>query len=123
MEKQGSFYLLSTLLQFYFKELVAKGSDGQVESSYLQKFSLSPEQWKNCPLQLIKMLTRYGEEDLLWANNVKKSHAVFKFVVELSRFRAAASEFRKGLAFLNSLLSFMYFIKMRYAEHLSFRKI
>ncbi|CAH3128096.1 unnamed protein product, partial [Pocillopora meandrina] len=88
------------------KELVAKGSNGQVESSYLQKFSLGPEQLKKYPLQLIKMMTRYGEE-LLWANDVKKSDAVFKFVVNLSNGNPEASELRKvakrRLAFMNKV--------------------
>ena len=44
---------------------------------------MGPKQLKKYPLQLIKMMTRYGEE-LLWANDVKKSDAVFKFVVKLS---------------------------------------
>ncbi|XP_066026371.1 uncharacterized protein [Pocillopora verrucosa] len=88
------------------QELVAKGSDGQEEMSYLQKFSLGPKQLKKYPLQLIKMMTRYGEE-LLWANDVKKSKAVFKFVVKLSSGKAGASELRKvakrRLAFMNKV--------------------
>ena len=71
-----------------------------MESSYLQKFSLGPEQLKKYPLQLIKMMTRYGEE-LLWANDVKKSDAVFKFVVNLSYGNPEASELRRGSAFSN----------------------
>lgn len=39
------------LPSFYFQELVAKGSDGQEEMSYLQKFSLGPKQLKKYPLQ------------------------------------------------------------------------
>ena len=69
--------------------------------SYLQKFSLGPKQLKKYPLQLIKMMTRYGEE-LLWANDVKKSKAVFKFVVKLSSGKAGASELRKGSVFSNT---------------------
>ena len=46
------------------------------------------------------MMTRYGEE-LLWANDVKKSNAVFKFVVKLSSGKAGASELRKGSVFSN----------------------
>ena len=68
--------------------------------SYLQKFSLGPKQLKKYPLQLIKMMTRYGEE-LLWANDVKKSNAVFKFVVKLSSGKAGTSELRKGSVFSN----------------------
>ena len=71
-----------------------------MESSYLQKFSLGPEQLKKYPLQLIKMMTRYGEE-LLWANDVKKSDAVFKFVVNLSNGNPETSELRRGSAFSN----------------------
>ena len=41
------------------------------------------------------MMTRYGE-DLLWANNVEKSDAVFKFVVKLSSDKPGASELTKG---------------------------
>ena len=72
-----------------------------MESSYLQKFSLGPEQLKKYPLQLIKMMTRYGEE-LLWANDVKKSDAVFKFVVNLSNGNPEASELKRGSAFSNT---------------------
>ncbi|CAH3128101.1 unnamed protein product [Pocillopora meandrina] len=86
--------------------LVAKGSDGQVEISYLQKSSLGAEELKKYPLQLIKMMTRYGE-DLLWANNVEKSDAVFKFVVKLSSDKPGASELTKvakrRLAFMNKV--------------------
>ncbi|XP_027037529.1 uncharacterized protein LOC113665984 [Pocillopora damicornis] len=93
------------LYQLY-KGLVAKGSNGQVESSYLQKFSLGPKQLKKYPLQLIKMMTRYGQ-DLLWANNIKKSDAVFKFVVKLSSGKPGASELTKvakrRLAFMNKV--------------------
>ena len=46
------------------------------------------------------MMTRYGE-DLLWANNVEKSDAVFKFVVKLSSDKPGASELTKGLALSN----------------------
>lgn len=88
------------------QELIAKGSNGQVESSYLQKFSLGPKQLKKYPLQLIKMMTRYGQ-DLLWANNIKKSDAVFKFVVKLSSGKPGASELTKvakrRLAFMNKV--------------------
>ena len=75
-----------------------------MESSYLQKSSLGPEELIKYPLQLIKMMTRYGE-DLLWANNVEKSDAVFKFVVKLSSDKPGASELTKGLA-LSNIFSF-----------------
>ena len=71
-----------------------------MESSYLQKFSLGTKQLKTYPLQLIKMMTRYGE-DLLWANDVKKSDTVFKFVVKLSNGKPGASQLRRGSAFSN----------------------
>ena len=75
-----------------------------MESSYLQKSSLGPEELIKYPLQLIKMMTRYGE-DLLWANNVEKSDAVFKFVVKLSSDKPRASELTKGST-LSNIFSF-----------------
>ena len=50
------------------------------------------------------MMTRYGE-DLLWANNVEKSDAVFKFVVKLSSDKPGASELTKG-SVLSNIFSF-----------------
>ena len=50
------------------------------------------------------MMTRYGE-DLLWANNVEKSDAVFKFVVKLSSDKPRASELTKGST-LSNIFSF-----------------
>ena len=83
-----------------------------MESSYLQKFSLGPKQLKKYPLQLIKMMTRYGQ-DLLWANNIKKSDAVFKFVVKLSSGKPGASELTKGSAFSNIFSSNVSYNKFR----------
>lgn len=94
---KSSLFLIN-FVRFYFEALIVAGSDGQAKSSYLQKSSLGPNEMKKYPLPLLKLMTRYAE-DLIWANNVKKSSAVFRFIVQLSQGKAEAAELRKGSLF------------------------
>ena len=79
--------------------MVSVGSDGQVESSYLQKLDLSRNSKDQYPLTLIKILTRYAE-DLVWANKITEAEAVFNFIVTLTEGRSDVSQLRKGKAIL-----------------------
>ena len=92
LKKDLFFNLLFLLFQ---SAPVTPGSDGEVESSYLQKGDLSLSVKKKYPLALIKLMTRYGE-DLIWSNKITKAEAVLKFVVTLTEGRSDASELRKG---------------------------
>ena len=75
--------------------VVDAGSNGQVESSYLQKLDLSRSAKDQYPLVLIKLMTRYGE-DLVWSNDITKAEEVFNFIVTLTEGRSDSTESRKG---------------------------
>ncbi len=75
--------------------VVSAGSEGQVESTYLQKLDLSRSAKEQYPLPLIKLMARYAD-DLIWANKIPHAEAVLNFTVTLTEGRTDASEFRKG---------------------------
>ena len=75
--------------------IISAGTNGQVESSYLQKVNLERSAKDRYPLNLIKLMTRYAE-DLVWINNVTEAEAVFTFTLTLTEGRADASQLRNG---------------------------
>ena len=75
--------------------IITAGTNGHVNSSYLQKVNLERSAKDRYPLHLIKLMTRYAE-DLVWINNVTDAEAVFNFTLTLTEGRADASQLRNG---------------------------
>ena len=71
------------------------GSDGEVKSSYIQKFELTTSAKQKYPLVLLKLMRRHAE-DLIWANNIEMGEKVLKFICRVTEERDDASSIREG---------------------------
>ena len=87
-------YIFLSLLDVHLLALLVPGTNGHVEQSYLTKQNLGTSGISKYPLDLIEVMTRFGE-DRIWANDIHMAESILNFVVTLTQEREDAAAIRK----------------------------